>query len=62
MDLPEAGVADEVDLSFAVFSLEHASCDDDVLEVRIGEHTLLVWCMACAVMKIFGPRKMCPRS
>ncbi len=54
----EAGTAGEGDLSFAAFSLAHAACGDDVLEVRIGDHTLLVWCMACAVMEIFGPFEM----
>jgi hypothetical protein len=58
LDLTEAGSTDEGDLSFAAFSLAHAPCGDDVLEVRIGEHTLLEWCMACAVMKIFGPHEM----
>jgi len=29
-----------------------------VLEVRIGKHTLLEWCMACSVMQIFGLREM----
>jgi hypothetical protein len=51
----EAGSMEESDLAFAAFSLAHAECGDEVLEVRIGEHTLLEWCMACAVMKIFGP-------
>ena len=56
LDLSEAEVTVEGDLSFAAFSLAHAACGDDVLEVRIGDHTLLEWCMACAVMKIFGLR------
>lgn len=56
LNLSEATV--EGDLSFAAFSLAHAECGDDVLEVRIGEHTLLEWCMACAVMRIFGLREM----
>jgi hypothetical protein len=58
LDMSEAGATGEEDFSFAAFSLAHAACGDDVLEVRIGEHTLLEWCMACAVMKIFGPREM----
>lgn len=57
LDLSEAGTVGEGDLSFAAFSLAHAACGDDVLEVRIGEHTLLEWCMACAVMQIFGLRE-----
>lgn len=56
VDPPETGCPDECDLSFAAFSLAHAACGDDVLEVRVGEHTLLEWCAACAVMKVFGPR------
>ena len=54
-DLPETGTKGEGDLSFAAFSLEHAGCGDEVVEVRVGEHTLLEWCMACGVMRIFGP-------
>lgn len=52
--LPPLGTAGEADLSFAAFSLEHAGCGEDVLEVRIGEHTLLEWCLACSDMRIFG--------
>jgi hypothetical protein len=51
----EGKTADERDLSFAVFSLAHAECGDDVLEVRIGERMLLAWCTGCAVMEVFGP-------
>ena len=50
----EAEIPSEGDLSFAVFSLAHAACGDDVLEVRVGERMLLEWCMACAVMEVFG--------
>jgi len=53
-DLLASGSMGEGDLSFAAFSLEHAECGEDVLEVRIGERALLAWCMACAVMRIFG--------
>jgi hypothetical protein len=52
-DLPEVGPEGEEDLAFAAFSLAHAACGDDVLEVRIGEHALLEWCMACAIMRVF---------
>ena len=58
LDLSEVGATGEEDFSFAAFSLAHAACGDDVMEVRIGQHTLLEWCMACAVMKIFGPGEM----
>jgi len=51
----EAEIPGEGDLSFAVFSLAHAACGEDVLEVRVGERMLLEWCMACAVMEVFGP-------
>ena len=54
VDSPE-GTIGEGDLSFAAFSLAHAACGDEVLEVRIGERMLLVWCMGCAVMEVFGP-------
>ena len=53
---PEAGTRGGGDLSFAAFSLKHAACGDDVVEVRVCEHTLLEWCMACSVMQIFGRR------
>lgn len=57
-DVSKDEAVDEVDLSFAAFSLEHAACGDDVLEVRVGEETLLEWCMACAVMMIFRTGKL----
>jgi hypothetical protein len=50
----EAEIPGVGELSFAVFSLVHAACGDDVLEVRIGKRMLLEWCMACAVMEVFG--------
>jgi hypothetical protein len=52
----EAEDPGEGDLSFAVFSLVHAACGDDVLEVRVGERMLLEWCTGCAVMEVFGSR------
>ena len=54
-DLPEVGPLEEGDLAFAAFSLTHAACGNDVLEVRIGENALLEWCMARADMRIFRP-------
>ncbi|CAA9425508.1 hypothetical protein AVDCRST_MAG82-1735 [uncultured Rubrobacteraceae bacterium] len=57
VDLPGAECAGEGDFSFAAFSLAHTACGDDVVEVRLGEDTLLEWCMACSVMEIFGPRE-----
>ena len=53
--ISKGGAVDDADLSFAAFSLEHAACGDDVLELRLGEEALLEWCMACAVMVIFRP-------
>ena len=47
----------EEGLSFAAFSLMHAECGDDLLEVRIGERMLLEWCLACAVLEVFGPNE-----
>lgn len=55
VDPPEVETTGESDLSFAVFSLAHAACGDDVLEVRIGERMLLAWCTGCAVIEVFGP-------
>ena len=57
-DLTEVDAPDEGNLAFAAFSLAHAACGEDVLEVRIGEHALLEWCMACAVMRIFRPSEL----
>ena len=54
VDPGKAETAGEGELSFALFSLAHAACGDDVLEVRIGERMLLEWCIACAVMEVFG--------
>ena len=53
--LSEPGGAAEEHLGFAAFSLAHAACGDDVLEVRLGETALLEWCTSCDVMKIFVP-------
>ena len=53
-DFAKVGAGDEADLAFAAFSLEHAACGDDVLEVRLGEEALLEW-LACSVMMIFRP-------
>ena len=54
---PPEGTTGEGDLSFAVFSLAHAACGDEVLEVRVGERMLLGWCMSCAVMDVFWPQE-----
>ena len=51
--LSEPGGVAEEHLGFAAFSLAHAACGDDVLEVRLGETALLEWCTSCDVMKIF---------
>jgi hypothetical protein len=57
---PLLGAVGEEDLCFAAFSLSHAVCGDDVLEVRLGERALLAWCTACDVMRIFGPSEPRP--
>ena len=57
VDPAEVEISGERDLSFAVFSLAHAECGDDVLEVRIGERMLLEWCAGCAVKEVFGSRE-----
>ena len=57
-DFSKVEAVDDVDISFAAFSLEHAACGDDVMEVRLGEEALLEWCMACAVMMIFRPGEL----
>jgi hypothetical protein len=54
-DLSEMGTGGEEHLCFAAFSLAHAACGDDVVEVRLGESALLEWCTACNVMRIFVP-------
>jgi hypothetical protein len=55
VDGPEDENTRDEGLIFAAFSLAHAACGDHVLEVRVGERMLLAWCMACAVMEVFGP-------
>jgi hypothetical protein len=55
---PESGTLGGGDLSFAVFSLKHAACGDHVVEMRLGDGTLLEWCMACSVVQIFGDREV----
>jgi hypothetical protein len=52
-DFANVEAGDLAGFSFAAFSLEHAACGDDVLEVRLGEEALLEWCMACSVMMVF---------
>ena len=59
-ELSEVGTVGEEDLGFAAFSLSHAACGDDVLEVRLGDSALLEWCMACDVMRIFVPCESSP--
>jgi hypothetical protein len=40
-------------VAFAAFSLSHAACGDDLLELRLGERCLLEWCPSCAAMRMF---------
>ena len=59
--MPEAGEGrrpEEVeaagdDLAFAAFALSHSPCGD-VIEARLGEGSLLQWCLACGEIGIFG--------
>jgi hypothetical protein len=49
------GVVGDADLSFAVFSLAHAECGEEgAIELRLDEHSLLVWCPSCASLETFG--------
>lgn len=54
-DSPRGEVGSDWDLSFAAFSLMHAGCVEGVIELRLGEQSLLVWCLSCAVLETFGP-------
>jgi hypothetical protein len=54
-DVPAGADTGGFDASFAVFSLIHAGCGDDLVEWRIDEGLLLVWCPPCSVLGLFGP-------
>jgi hypothetical protein len=42
-------------LTFIIFSLAHAGCGGEgVIELRLGERSLLGWCPSCAVLETFG--------
>jgi hypothetical protein len=42
------------DLAFVVFSLTHAGCGEEgVIELRLGERSLLGWCPSCAALETF---------
>jgi hypothetical protein len=44
------------DLAFIIFSLTHAGCGEEgVIELRLGERSLLGWCPSCADLETFGP-------
>lgn len=49
----ENRVADE-ELAFAAFVFTHLGCGDGVIELRVGERSLLERCPACAEMAAFG--------
>ncbi len=50
------------DLAFMIFSLTHAGCGDSgVIELRLGERSLLGWCPSCAAVETFGSLAGCPR-
>ena len=40
-------------LAFVAFALCHSPCGDAVVEARLGEGSLLQWCLACADLRIF---------
>ena len=43
------------DLAFIIFSLRHAGCGEGgVIELRLGEGSLLGWCPSCAALETFG--------
>ena len=42
-------------LAFVIFSLTHADCGEEgVIELRLGERSLLGWCLSCALLETFG--------
>ena len=48
-------VASAGDLAFVIFSLTHAGCGEEgVIELRLGERSLLGWCPSCALLETFG--------
>ncbi len=43
------------DLAFVIFSLTHACCGEEgVVELRLGERSLLRRCPSCALLETFG--------
>ena len=43
------------DPAFIIFSLTHAGCGEaGVIELRLGERSLLGWCPSCAALETFG--------
>lgn len=50
--LEDAGVPDG-NLAFVAFTLSHSPCEEDVIELRLGEGLLLQWCLACADMNTY---------
>ncbi len=43
------------DLAFVIFSVTHADCGEErVIELRLGERSLLGWCPSCALLETFG--------
>ncbi len=42
------------DVAFVIFSLTHAGCGEEgVIELRLGERSLLGWCPSCALLETF---------
>lgn len=40
-------------LAFVAFTLSHSPCGAGVIEARLGEGSLLQWCVACDDIRIF---------
>ena len=49
------GAGSAGDLAFVIFSLTHADCGEEgVIELRLGERSLLGWCPSGALLETFG--------
>jgi hypothetical protein len=39
---------------FAEFALRHAACEEELLEVRLDEVSIMCWCLRCKELRIFA--------
>lgn len=39
---------------FAEFALCHAACEEELLEVRLDEASIMCWCLRCKELRIFA--------